>query len=68
MTFKFSFGNTHSLVKDPKPSQSDKKMQNKHRWVMFVALTTDKESTGDYIESVTYHLHPTFKPSVVKVT
>ena len=34
---------------------------------MFVALASDKEKTGKFIKSVTYHLHPTFKPSVIKV-
>ena len=36
---------------------------------MFVCLSNGKkEETGNYVESVTYHLHPTFKPSVIKVT
>jgi transcription initiation factor IIF auxiliary subunit len=43
-------------------------MVNSHRWVMFVAVTADKENTDKFIESVTYHLHPTFRPSVIKVT
>ena len=40
---------------------------NKHRWVMFVCLNNDKDATQKIIKSVTYHLHPTFKPSVVKI-
>ena len=29
---------------------------------MYLALSKEKESTGKFIESVTYHLHPTFHP------
>jgi transcription initiation factor IIF auxiliary subunit len=37
---------------------------------MFVALANDpnKDKVGKFVDSVTYHLHPTFKPSVIKVT
>ena len=35
---------------------------------MYVALTLDKEKTDKFIKSVTYHLHPTFKPAVIKLT
>ena len=65
---KFVFGNLHSLVKDPKPANSNSKMINKHRWVMYVASAGDKEKTGKFIESVKYHFHPTFKPSVIKIS
>ena len=34
---------------------------------MFVAFNDNKEETKRFIKSVTYHLHPTFKPSVIKV-
>ena len=34
---------------------------------MFVCLNNDKDATQKIIKSVTYHLHPTFKPSVVKI-
>ena len=67
LPFRFAFGNTHSLVIDPKPANSDQKKKNSHRWVMFVCLNNDKDATQKYIKSVTYHLHPTFKPSVIKV-
>ena len=63
-----SVGNTHEKVENPKPA-SDSKNVNAHRWAMFVCLSNGKkEETGNYVESVTYHLHPTFKPSVIKVT
>ena len=35
---------------------------------MFMAFNDDKDETNKFIKSVTYHLHPTFKPSVIKVT
>lgn len=35
---------------------------------MFLALTLSKELTSQIVESVTYKLHPTFRPSVIKVT
>lgn len=41
---------------------------NAHRWVMYVALCNDKDSTGKFIDSVVYHLHPTFHPSLIKMT
>ena len=34
---------------------------------MFVAFNDNKEETKRFIKSVTYHLHPTFTPSVIKV-
>ena len=35
---------------------------------MFVAFNDNKEETNRYVKSVTYHLHPTFKPSKIKVS
>ena len=35
---------------------------------MFVAFNDNKDETSRYIKSVTYHLHPTFTPSKIKVT
>ena len=55
------------MVENPKPANSDPSKRNIHRWIMYVALASDKEKTGKFIESVTYHLHPTFNPSKVKV-
>ena len=34
---------------------------------MFVCLNNDKDATQKIIKSVTYHLHPTFKPNVIKI-
>lgn len=67
MAIKFVFGNLHELVKNPKPSQSNSKTVNSHRWVMFVSLAADKEKTVKFVKSVTYHLHPTFNPNVIKI-
>ena len=65
---KFCYGNTHEEVKNPKPSRSNKNVTNSHRWCMFMNLNGNHEETAKYIKSVTYHLHPTFKPSVIKVS
>ena len=35
---------------------------------MFVSLNGNPEETQRYIKSVTYHLHPTFRPNKIKVT
>ena len=35
---------------------------------MFVAFNDNKDETARYIKSVTYHLHPTFRPNKIKVT
>ena len=35
---------------------------------MFVSLNGNPEETSKYIKSVTYHLHPTFRPNKIKVT
>ena len=64
---KFAFGNTHSDVVNPKNSRSKTGTKNSHRWTMFVVLNGDNAQTAKYIKSVTYHLHPTFKPSVIKI-
>ena len=68
ISIKFLFGNLHSMEKNPKPSVSDPSKQNVHRWMMYISLAADKEQTGKFIESVTYHLHPTFNPAVIKVS
>ena len=66
---KFSFGNTHEEVKNPKPAKSGGPgTKNSHRWCMFVSLNGNPEETQRYIKSVTYHLHPTFKPNKIKVS
>ena len=64
---KFAFGNTHEDVVNPKASRSNPNTKNTHRWCMFVSLNSPEETTR-YIKSVTYHLHPTFKPSKIKVS
>ena len=65
---KFTFGNTHEEVKNPAPARSDKTKTNTHRWCMFASLAQGADETGKFIKSVTYHLHPTFRPAVIKVT
>ena len=35
---------------------------------MFMSLSNDVEETRKFIKSVTYHLHPTFKPSKITVS
>ena len=60
---RFCFGNTHEDVANPKPSRSDPKMKNSHRWAMFMSLNDNIEETGKYIKRVTYFLHPSFKPN-----
>ena len=35
---------------------------------MFVSLNGNPEETQKYIKSVTYHLHPTFRPNKITVT
>ena len=35
---------------------------------MFLCLNGSTEETSKYIKSVTYHLHPTFKPPKIVVT
>lgn len=65
---KFSFGNTHEEVKNPKPSGSDPKTTNTHRWCMFMSLSNEVEQTSKFIKSVTYHLHPTFRQNKIKVS
>ena len=68
MVLRFQFGNLHSLVEKPKNSRSNPTVKNSHRWVMYVAFTLNRELTGKFIKSVTFHLHPTFKPSVITVS
>ena len=65
---RFAYGNTHEPVANPKQSRSNSKAKNTHRWAMFMAFNDNKEETSKFIKSVTYHLHPTFKPSVIKVS
>ena len=64
---KFSYGNTHEIVKNPKPARSNPKKKNSHRWCMFISINNSPEETTKYIKQVTYHLDPTFKPSRITV-
>ena len=54
---------------DAKPARSDSQEVNKHRWTMFVSLSLQGQAdqTSEFIRSVTYKLHPTFRPSVIKI-
>ena len=42
---KFSFGNTHEDVINPKPSRSNSQTKNSHRWCMFMSLANSVEET-----------------------
>jgi transcription initiation factor IIF auxiliary subunit len=55
----FSYGNTHSLTQGE---------MVRHRWTMFFALNDNLKETGDFVKEITYYIHPTFKPDVIKVT
>jgi len=55
---RFFIGNEHELVQD----RSD---QNVHKWTMFVRMDGDIEQ---YIESVEFKLHPTFRPPNIILT
>ena len=67
--FSIHYGNTHEDVQNPKAARSNPNEKNKHRWTMFVSSADgDHALTEQYIKSVTYHLHPSFKPNVIKVT
>ena len=65
---RFCFGNTHEDVQNPKQSRSKPGTKNTHRWCMFMSLNDNVDETSKYIKSVTYYLHPTFKPSVIKIS
>ena len=67
---RFAFGNTHEELKkeNAQAARSDPSKQNIHRWAMFVAFNDNKDETARYIKSVTYHLHPTFRPNKIKVS
>ena len=65
---KFSFGNTYEYVKDGKIIDKKEDIRQCHRWAMFASLSTGVEDTSKFIKSVTYHLHPTFRQPVIKVT
>ena len=68
---RFVFGNTHDLISDPREPR--RQVKNVHRWSMFLTLLDPSSSdpthasTAKYIKSVTYHLHPTFRPRAVRV-
>ena len=66
---RFSFGNTHEEV-EPTDAQREKapRITVWHRWAMFLTLSDGAIPIERYIKSVTYHLHPTYKVSEIKVT
>lgn len=65
---KFSFGNTHEEVKNPKKWNDDNSKSLTNRWCMFMSLSNDVAETSNFIKSVTYHLHPTYRVNKIKVT
>ena len=64
---RFAFGNTHEDVVNPKAAKSDPSKRNVHRWCMFMSLNDNIDMTSKYIKSVTYYLHPTFRPNTIKI-
>lgn len=65
---RFSYGNTHEMVQDPKIFNEEYDLKLEHRWCMFVSLNWNTKETARFIKSVTYHLHPTYKQSKIKIT
>ena len=63
---RFAYGNTHEDVINPKQA-GNTEHKNSHRWGMFLTLNNDTASTNKYIKSVTYRLHPSFTPNVIKL-
>ena len=57
---RFSFGNDHKLVENPRQVGKDKELTNKHEWNMFVRIADKNENIKNYISKVKYGLHPTF--------
>jgi len=60
------YGNTHELVKDPKPSKSNRETQNKHKWGCYVKI--DGDESNKIIKKVVFGMHPTFGCTEVVVT
>jgi len=58
--FTIIVGNNHTIVKEPAIDN------NRHHWAMFI--TSPDVNLRDFIESVTYHLHPTFIPNKNTIT
>ena len=63
-SIKFFFGNKHRLLSDEETGEEN---SNTHEWTGFVECA-DPSLSKKFIASVEYKLHPTFKPSKVKVT
>ena len=61
------YGNTHKLVPNAKQSKSNKKVKNKHHWVVFVKVIHDTVKDSDLFEKITFELDETFpKPIYTK--
>ena len=63
---KFMYGNKYELVENPRKNRSGTKVMA-HRWGTFVSINGDSALTTRYIRSITYHLHPTYPESSIKV-
>lgn len=55
-------GNTHQLVSSDDPDNT------RHEWILFIKFENDDQNKiGEFIKQVIIHLHPTFKPSEIKL-
>ncbi len=65
----FHIGNRHSMVPNPRQSQSNSNLQNKHKWTAFVEFRDESlnQFLGNIIERVEFRLHPTFKKNYFNI-
>jgi len=63
--FKITIGNTHAEIAPL--ADADPERQNSHKWAMFITSDSDV-NLKDFIDDVTYRLHPTFMPKSCTVT
>ena len=62
VNIEFEYGNTHNLLDMPlPPTQSSSGSKIHHEWKVYVKIKDNSLNSGDYIESVHFKLHPTFK-------
>lgn len=54
----FKFGNTHSLIPNPKKLKSG--FENKHEWTAYVKSVDKKYGTRSFINKVKFGLHESF--------
>ena len=65
---KLIFGNHYEPIENPRGHYKDDRLMMAHRWMTFLSLDNNTETTHKYIKKVVYYLHPAYKVNRIELT